>query len=51
MRKEAKGGIDAKFIAEVMSVSVTKAEEYIANRKNLSNEEARAALIAIAQGE
>jgi HK97 family phage portal protein len=51
MRKEAKGGIDAKFVAEVMNISKDKAEEYVAKRSSLSDEEARAALIALAQGE
>jgi HK97 family phage portal protein len=51
MRKEAKGGIDAKFVAEVLNVSREQAEEYVAKRSTLSDEEARAALIALAQGE
>ncbi len=51
MRKEAKGGIDAKFVAEVMAVSQEKAEAYVASRKALSEIEARAALVALAQGE
>lgn len=51
MRKEAKGGVDAKFLAEVLSISKEKAEAYIAGREKLSNEEARAALIALAQGD
>ncbi|HSY26414.1 MAG TPA: phage portal protein, partial [Burkholderiaceae bacterium] len=50
MRKEAKGGIDAKFVAEVLSVSKEKAEAYIADRKQLSDEQARAALIALVEG-
>jgi hypothetical protein len=51
MRKEAKGGIDAKFVAEVMSVSKEQAEAYIALRSKLNDTEARAALVALAQGE
>ena len=51
MRKEAKGGIDAKFVAEVMTVSKEQAEAYIANRSKLNDQEARAALVALAQGE
>ena len=51
MRKEAKGGIDAKFVAEVMSVSMEHAQEYVAMRSKLSDEEARTALIVLAQGE
>ncbi len=51
MRKEAKEKVPAKFIGEVMCVTVEKAEEYLAKRKTLSDEEARAALVALAQGE
>jgi hypothetical protein len=51
MRKEAKGGIDAKFLIEVLSISKDKADEYVAQRSSLNEEEARAALIALAQGE
>jgi HK97 family phage portal protein len=51
MRKEQKGGIDAKFVAEVLNISKDKAEDYVAKRSSLSDEEARAALIALAQGE
>lgn len=51
MRKEAKGGIDAKFLAEVLNVSKEKSEAYIASRKQLNDQEARAALVALAQGE
>jgi HK97 family phage portal protein len=50
MRKEAKGSIDAKFLAEVMSVSTEQAQEYVQARKSdaMSDENARAALIAMA---
>lgn len=51
MRKEAKGGTDAKFVAEVLSISIEKAENYTAQRKSLSDQEARAALVGLAQGE
>jgi HK97 family phage portal protein len=51
MRKEAKGGIDSKFVAEVLNISKDKAGEYVAKRSSLSDEQARAALIALAQGE
>jgi HK97 family phage portal protein len=52
MRKESKGGIDAKFVAEVMNVSKDEAEAYIAARGKLNDQEARAALVALAtQGE
>jgi HK97 family phage portal protein len=53
-RKESKGGtVDAKFIADVMNVSLEKAEEYCQKRKNgeITDENVRAALIALAQGE
>jgi len=51
MLKEAKGGIDAKFVATVMNVSKEQAEAYIANRSKLNDQEARAALIALALGD
>ena len=51
MRKESKGGIDAKFVAEVLNISKDKAEDYVAKRSTLTDEEARAALITLAQGE
>lgn len=50
MRKEAKGSIDAKFVAEVLSISKEKAEEYVAGRSKLNDIEARAALVALAEG-
>ena len=51
VRKEAKAPIDAKFVAEVLNVTPAQAEGYCAMRKDLTNEEARAALIAMATGE
>jgi HK97 family phage portal protein len=53
VRKEAKGGvecIDAKFVAEVLSVSKEKAEKYVAERKDMTDDAARAALISLAEG-
>ena len=52
MRKESKGGaVDAKFVAEVLNIPTEKADAYVASRKTLSDTEARAALVALAQGE
>jgi hypothetical protein len=51
IRKESKGKIDAKFVAEVMNISVEKAEIYVAQRKDWNDDEARAALIALATGD
>ena len=52
IRKEAKSGsADAKFVAEVMAISMEKAEAYVASRKAMNESEARAALVALAQGE
>ena len=51
MRKEAKGGIDTKFLVEVLMISPEQADAYIAGRKKLNDTEARAALEALAQGE
>ena len=57
MRKEGnmlaagKGGIVAQWIAEVLNVPMEQAEDYVAKRPTLTDEEARAALIALAQGE
>ncbi len=53
IRKEAKGGIDAidaKFVAEVLSISKEKAEKYVVERKELTDDAARAALISLAEG-
>jgi HK97 family phage portal protein len=47
IRKEQKGGkIDAEFVADVMSIPVAKAAEYLAKRHEIAD--ARAALIALA---
>ena len=52
IRKEAKAGAaDAKFVAEVLAISMEKAEAYVASRKAMNEIEARAALVALAQGE
>jgi HK97 family phage portal protein len=50
LRKEAKGKIDAKFISEVLNIDPALAEAYAANRPTLNDDEARAALIALAEG-
>jgi HK97 family phage portal protein len=47
IRKENKGGkIDAEFIADVMSIPVAKAQEYLTKRQEITD--AKAALIALA---
>lgn len=52
IRKESKSGsADAKFVAEVLAISVEKAEAYVASRKAMNEIDARAALVALAQGE
>lgn len=51
-RKEQKSGsIDTKFVAEVLNVSMEKAEEYVAKRPSQNEMEARAALFVLAMGE
>jgi HK97 family phage portal protein len=53
VRKETKGGkIDAEFIADVMSISVAKAEAYLAKRKSGEiTDNIQAALVALAVNE
>ena len=51
MRKESKGGIDTKFLVEVLMISPEQADAYIAGRKKLNDTEARAALVALATGD
>ena len=53
IRKEAKGKIDAEFIADVLTTTVTKAAEYLDRRKKgaINEENARAALVELAMGE
>jgi HK97 family phage portal protein len=51
LRKEAKGGADAKFTADVLSIPLAAAETYVAGRKNMTDEQARAALVALATGD
>ena len=52
LRKEQKAGAaDAKFVAEVLAISQEKAEAYVASRKTMNEIDARAALVALAQGE
>jgi HK97 family phage portal protein len=52
-RKEAKGGIDAKFVADVLSITLERAEEFCTKRKDgtITDDAARAALIALVQGD
>ncbi len=51
LRKESKGGPDARFVAELLHLDAADAEAYVASRKELNDEQARAALIALATGE
>ena len=51
LRKENKSGPDSKFVAEVLHVDATQADAYVAGRQNLNDEQARAALIALATGD
>jgi HK97 family phage portal protein len=51
LRKEAKGKIDAKFVAEVLNISAEQAEEYITKRKDMTEEQARAELVALGRGD
>jgi HK97 family phage portal protein len=51
MRSEAKGEVKAKFVAEVLNISMEKAEEYVTKRKTLDEVQARAALFELAMGE
>lgn len=54
VRKETKGGkIDAEFIADVMSISVSKAEAYLAKRKSgeIKDSDVKNALITLATNE
>jgi HK97 family phage portal protein len=51
MRSESKGEAKAKFVAEVLNISMEKAEEYVANRKSQNEMQARAALFLLAMGE
>lgn len=51
LRKESKGGPDAKFVAEVLHLDAADAEAYVAQRNDLNEEQARAALVALAIGD
>jgi hypothetical protein len=51
LRKESKRGPDAKFVAEVLHVDAAEAEAYVVRRSELTNEDARLALIALATGD
>ena len=51
LRKEAKGKPDAKFVAEVLNISAEQAESYVATRTEMTEEQARAALVALAMGD
>jgi hypothetical protein len=50
-RKEEKSGpVEPKFVAEVMNCTEQQAEAYCANRKSVTDEEARDALISLVIG-
>jgi HK97 family phage portal protein len=51
LRKEAKGKVDAKFVADVLNISVEQAEDYVAKRKEITDEQAREALVALGTGD
>jgi HK97 family phage portal protein len=51
LRKESKSGPDAKFVAEVLHLDAADAEAYVARRNELNDEQARAALVALATGD
>jgi hypothetical protein len=51
IRKEQKGKVDAKFVADVLNVSTEQAEAYATERTNMTEAEARTALIELAIGE
>jgi hypothetical protein len=48
IRKEQKSTPDARFVAEVLNIDLATATLYVDSRKDLTAEEARAALIALA---
>ena len=51
LRKEQKSAPDAKFTADVLNIALADAEQYVAQRKDLTDEQARAALVALATGD
>jgi HK97 family phage portal protein len=51
IRKESKGKSDAKFVADVLNISMAQAEQYVAQRKDMTDEQAREALVALAVGD
>ena len=51
LRKEAKGKIDAKFVADVLNIDLAAAEKYVEQRKDLTEDQAKSALIALAIGD
>jgi HK97 family phage portal protein len=51
IRKEQKTAPDAKFVAEVLNVDTSAAEKYVATRGDMTEDQARAALIALATGD
>jgi HK97 family phage portal protein len=51
LRKESKSGTDSKFVSEVLMIPIELAVSYETNRANLTEDQAREALIALATGE
>ena len=51
LRAETKGKITAKFVAEVINISLEQAVSYETNRAAMTDEQARAALVALAMGD
>jgi HK97 family phage portal protein len=51
LRKEEKGGITAKWLAEVLMIAPAAAEKFVEIRPTLNAEDVRAKLLALAQGE
>ncbi len=51
LRKELKSAPDAKFVADVLNVTGDEAAAYVAVRQNMTHEQAREALIALATGD
>ena len=51
LRKEAKGKLDAKFVADVLNISIEQAADYVARRPDMDEAQARAALTALGTGD
>jgi hypothetical protein len=51
LRKEQKSTPDAKFVADVLNVDLTVAGAYVAGRSDMTDEQAREALVAMGMGD